>query len=419
MSNMLTESDDGYKPLPEKINKRYEIKSVSVTYDSNNIWFANYLMTFLKLLGLHVQDSYANFNDNFSDSVITLFGNRIQFVDNEMFQEYISRVLNDIGISDKREMEDYYFLTKLYYENNIIHELCQIIDYAPVEMLPKMIDDCISITTILRNYIKEHEDSDVIPIKMFYLSFAYNINARLKHVDSIPFTYTPESMLRVCDKIISNSNNEHYVGAAKLLKAKIDINIQDFISVGFNILEELFPNNDVMFYRGSCYMRCNGDYTPAIMCYRRCYGLIKAIFMQGDCEYFNKDYDRAMQDLTRFVDIIEQKINDGVASPEDIVLLYNSYTILGNIYFNKFNKFSNVDTSIQYYEKAVEVYNDVISLINWSGVIKYKNDIDLITQNIKSVLKIKAVYSSLSIAYSVVGDRANSEKYYELEESCK
>lgn len=219
MSNMLTESDDGYKPLPEKINKKYEIKSVSVTYDSNNIWFASYLMTFLKLLGLHVQDSYANFKGgDFSDSVITLFGNKIQFVDYEMFQEFISRVLNDIGIRDEEEIEDYYFLTKLYYENNIIHELCQIIDYAPVGMLPKMIDDCVSITTILHNYIKEHENSDVIPIKMFYLNFAYNINARLKHVDSIPFAYIPASMLRVCDKIIMNSNNEHYIGVAKIIK---------------------------------------------------------------------------------------------------------------------------------------------------------------------------------------------------------
>ena len=163
-------------------------------------------------------------------------------------------------------------------------------------------------------------------------------------------------------------------------------------------------------------MRCNDDYIHAIMCYRSCYGLIKAIFMQGYCEYLNKDYDRATQDLTRFVDMIEMKITDGVASPEDIILLCRSYVILGDIHLNKF---FNVDIGISYYEKAVEIYNNIGSLINWCGVIKYKKDIDLITQNIKYMLGVKTLYYNLSIAYSTIGDRVNSEKYYELEVSCK
>lgn len=202
----------------------------------------------------------------------------------------------------------------------------------------------------------------------------------------------------------------------KLLKAKINIILEGAISTGFDILDELFPNNDIMIYKSRCYVKTNDDYVHAIMCCKGCYDMPKAIFMQGTYEYLSKDYNKAIQDLTRVVNMTEMKINAGVASPEDIVMLHRAYRTLGNIHVNKLYQ---TDIGIQYYEKAVEVYNDVISLINWSGVIKYKSYIDLIAQNIKSVLKIKAVYSSLSIAYSAVGDRANSEKYYELEESCK
>ena len=396
--------------------KRIKFSCSKITY--NYVFLVNYF----KLLGVLVEEGNSNFE---YDSYFYLSGDILDVRDSLNKNEPVFNFKLDNGfdclidnlyendIINEDERDSFNLFLPVYSKYNL-SGVSLLIPISPINKkeYETINNICKTACIELRNTLKTLDvawgDERYVNLQLAVLNISYNISL-LAHKCKFPMPYTPDSIIRICDKL------SYYGESVLVLKGKAYSRLKDESYNSVDLFKKLDKNCEAIQELGH-FSSESGRYNTALKSYDKCLSLypscVNAYYGACLCCFHLKKYDESISYFEKVVTLLNNK----VLLPNEVIILCTSLIKMGSIFAD--NICNKKNDALKYYKVAIKLINGIGDLEFFNFLIlDDKRDLE-VKNRIKKMFNIKRVYSKVSILYDSIGNRKLAEEYYKLYEEC-
>lgn len=269
----------------------------------------------------------------------------------------------------------------------------------------------------LKDLNSQWGDARYVHLQAAVLNLVFDIDIYARKCNE-PMPYTPDSCIRVCDKILTEAEGILDDGI-RLLQGQIYSELLDKEKDGFDCyLQTCKDYNAYAYFKKALTLeQVNANYEKAVQYYKKSVMIFPEYYRawnaMGMCYYRMGKWGEALDAFSCVKQILKHKREKKCLRPLEMDYLFQSLRRQGEILADKI-----VDTpkALVPYKDAENVWNMIEESSFWHYMYQDDQKIKQAQKVIKERLNVKAVYSRLSILNRAMGNAEKAEEYYRLYE---
>ena len=324
-----------------------------------------------------------------------------------------------IGEDEKDSLD---FFARKYCE----HDVCRLtlstrFFYAQSEEFEGIVQKYRKVYAEFRKKLNEMEsqwgDSRTIHMQAAVLNLVFDVDSYARKCKKA-MPYTPDSCIRVSDRILTEAGGK-LDDSIRLLQGQIYSELLDKEKEGFDCyLQTCKDYNAYAYFKKALSLeRVNSNHEKAVQYYKKSVVIFPEYYRawnaMGMCYCRMAQWEEALHAFARVKRILSHKRENGCLRPLEIDYLFQSLRRQGKIYADKMG---DIPRALRMYKEAESVWNKIAEQSFWNYMYSEPEEIERAKKMIRERLKIKVIYSRLSMLNHEMGNSEKAEEYYSLYE---